>query len=90
MDIASTQALAAATKLEIIASGGVASAADVEAVRTAGLPGVIIGRALYEGAVDLGRLIQLEIPGVLPPCGNPAASDKQTDQKVNAKQTREV
>ena len=39
--------------LNVIASGGVASLEDVRRVYEAGLSGVIIGRALYEGRVSL-------------------------------------
>jgi phosphoribosylformimino-5-aminoimidazole carboxamide ribotide isomerase len=39
--------------LKVIASGGVASLDDVQQARRAGLSGVIIGRALYEGSVRL-------------------------------------
>ena len=39
--------------LEVIASGGVGSLADVRAVRAARLAGVIVGRALHEGRVSL-------------------------------------
>ncbi len=45
--------LAQATGLHIIASGGVASLEDVRRAYQAGLSGVIIGRALYEGQVSL-------------------------------------
>ncbi len=45
--------LAQATGLRVIASGGVAGLADVQRVRRAGLAGVIIGRALYEGRISL-------------------------------------
>jgi phosphoribosylformimino-5-aminoimidazole carboxamide ribotide isomerase len=38
----------------VILSGGVTTAADVHAARKAGLSGVIIGRALYEGRLSLG------------------------------------
>ena len=38
---------------EIIASGGVGGMEDVEAVASAGAAGVIIGRALYDGRVEL-------------------------------------
>jgi phosphoribosylformimino-5-aminoimidazole carboxamide ribotide isomerase len=44
-------------RCQLIASGGVSSAADVE--RLAGMPGLygcIIGKALYDGAVDLKQL----------------------------------
>lgn len=41
----------------IIASGGVASVEDVRAIRAAGCAGAIVGRALYEGRIDLGLLV---------------------------------
>jgi phosphoribosylformimino-5-aminoimidazole carboxamide ribonucleotide (ProFAR) isomerase len=41
----------------IIASGGVSSVDDVLAVQAAGCAGAIIGRAIYEGRVDLGHLV---------------------------------
>ena len=53
VDVEGTAALAEASGLAVIASGGVASLEDVRLVRAAGLPGVIIGRALYEGEIDL-------------------------------------
>ncbi len=48
----------AAVSLPVIASGGVSSADDVLRLAQAGLPGAIIGRALYEGAIDLGSVLQ--------------------------------
>jgi phosphoribosylformimino-5-aminoimidazole carboxamide ribotide isomerase len=45
--------LAQATGLRVIASGGVAGLEDIQRVRRAGLAGVIIGRALYEGQISL-------------------------------------
>ena len=42
-----------ASGLKVVASGGVSSLDDVHIVRKAGLAGVIIGRALYEGKVSL-------------------------------------
>jgi phosphoribosylformimino-5-aminoimidazole carboxamide ribotide isomerase len=50
--------LAGACGLRVIASGGVAGADDVRQARAAGLAGIIIGRALYEGAIDLQALIK--------------------------------
>ena len=38
----------------IIASGGVASVHDIEAIRRIGCAGAIVGRALYDGSLDLG------------------------------------
>jgi len=40
--------LAEETKLKVIASGGVGSLEDIKRVKSAGLDGVIVGRALYE------------------------------------------
>ena len=37
----------------VIASGGVSSVADIRAVRDLGCGGAILGRALYEGRIDL-------------------------------------
>lgn len=39
--------------LQVVASGGVSSLQDVHLVREAGLAGVIIGRALYDGKISL-------------------------------------
>jgi phosphoribosylformimino-5-aminoimidazole carboxamide ribotide isomerase len=45
--------LQTATGLKVVASGGVSSVEDVRRVKQAGLAGVIIGRALYEGRLSL-------------------------------------
>ncbi len=45
--------------VEVVASGGVASLADVEACKDAGLAGVIVGKAIYEGRLDLAKAIQM-------------------------------
>jgi phosphoribosylformimino-5-aminoimidazole carboxamide ribotide isomerase len=42
---------------QIIASGGVGGIADVEAIADTGAAGVIIGRALYDGRVDLADVL---------------------------------
>lgn len=47
------------TGLHVIASGGVSSLADVASVRKAGLAGVIIGRALYEGKLTIRDCLKL-------------------------------
>ena len=53
LNIAATRALADVSGLDVIASGGVHTLDDVLAAREAGLAGAIIGRALYEGTIDL-------------------------------------
>jgi phosphoribosylformimino-5-aminoimidazole carboxamide ribotide isomerase len=60
VNIDATRALARAVSLPIIASGGVASIADVEQLtryEPEGIAGVIVGRALYTGAVKLREAI---------------------------------
>jgi phosphoribosylformimino-5-aminoimidazole carboxamide ribotide isomerase len=57
VNVTATAELARATGLRVIASGGVADVDDVRRVREAGLAGIIIGRALYEGKVNLKEII---------------------------------
>jgi phosphoribosylformimino-5-aminoimidazole carboxamide ribotide isomerase len=48
------------TGLQVIASGGVSSIEDVLRLKSAvGVDGVIIGRALYTGAIDLAKLLAM-------------------------------
>lgn len=42
--------------LHLIASGGVSSMADIEALDRAGVPAVIFGKAIYEGRIKLKEL----------------------------------
>ena len=53
LNIPSTRELAEVSGLDVIASGGVHTLDDVMAAKEAGLAGVIVGRALYEGTLDL-------------------------------------
>lgn len=56
-----TAALAQATGLQVIASGGVASLDDIKrckALAHQGVAGVITGRALYDGRIDLREALQ--------------------------------
>jgi phosphoribosylformimino-5-aminoimidazole carboxamide ribotide isomerase len=53
-NVRDTAALARAVSLPILASGGVASVADIERLAAVpGVVGVVVGRALYSGAVTL-------------------------------------
>ena len=57
-NIAATETLARAVSIPVIASGGVACMADLLALRDTGtIAGAISGRALYEGAIDLGAAL---------------------------------
>jgi len=57
-NIAATEALARAVDIPVIASGGVSSMADLEALKATGvISGAISGRALYDGAIDLATAL---------------------------------
>jgi len=59
-NVAATQALAQAISIPVIASGGVSSLDDLRALlRVPGLEGVISGRALYDGRIDLTQAVAL-------------------------------
>ncbi|MBR2732132.1 MAG: 1-(5-phosphoribosyl)-5-((5-phosphoribosylamino)methylideneamino)imidazole-4-carboxamide isomerase, partial [Clostridia bacterium] len=45
--------------MQIVASGGVSSLADVERLAAMGLYGAIIGKAYYTGAIDLRRAVEV-------------------------------
>ncbi|GMR10808.1 MAG: 1-(5-phosphoribosyl)-5-[(5-phosphoribosylamino) methylideneamino]imidazole-4-carboxamide isomerase [Anaerolineae bacterium] len=53
LNVEAARSLAETSGLSVIGSGGVSSLDDVRRAREGGLSGVIIGRALYEGAIRL-------------------------------------
>lgn len=59
VSVESAVELQTASGLNVVASGGVSSLEDVRRVQQAGLAGVIIGRALYEGHLRLSDLENL-------------------------------
>ena len=60
-NVDATAALARAVSIPVIASGGVSSLDDLRALKASGAPldGVISGRALYDGRLDLSDAIAL-------------------------------
>ncbi len=60
-NVEATAALARAVSIPVIASGGVSSIADLEALKACGaaLNGAISGRALYDGAIDLKEALKV-------------------------------
>jgi phosphoribosylformimino-5-aminoimidazole carboxamide ribotide isomerase len=48
-----------AVKINLIASGGISSLKDIEAVKEAGCEGAIVGKAVYEGKITLKELGKL-------------------------------
>ena len=51
--------------LHLIASGGVSSKGDIEALDAAGIPAVVFGKAIYEGRINLHELITPLKPSTL-------------------------
>jgi phosphoribosylformimino-5-aminoimidazole carboxamide ribotide isomerase len=59
VDAAGAAAIQAEAGVEVVASGGVASLDDVRACLAAGVAGVIVGKALYEGRLRLAEAVAL-------------------------------
>lgn len=58
-DLALYERLLEGRGVSIIASGGISSFEDVRAVQGIGCAGAIIGRAIYEGRIDLAQVLAL-------------------------------
>jgi len=57
-NVEATAALAASTEIPVIASGGVSSMMDLEALASRpGIAGAIVGRALYDGRIPLAEAL---------------------------------
>lgn len=67
VDVAGTAALARSVKTPVIASGGVGVIEDIQRLSGAGIAGVVVGRALYDGRLDLAAAIRLTRAGA-PSC----------------------
>jgi phosphoribosylformimino-5-aminoimidazole carboxamide ribotide isomerase len=68
VNVSATAALARALQIPVIASGGVGSLADLQALvdtREPNIEGVVVGRALYDGRIDPTAAIRL-LNGVQP------------------------
>ncbi|MFW6132356.1 MAG: 1-(5-phosphoribosyl)-5-[(5-phosphoribosylamino)methylideneamino]imidazole-4-carboxamide isomerase [Planctomycetota bacterium] len=57
VNLDATAAVVDATDVPVVASGGVADLDDVRRCRDIGCAGVIVGRAYYEGLIDLSRAL---------------------------------
>jgi phosphoribosylformimino-5-aminoimidazole carboxamide ribotide isomerase len=58
-NVEATAELAAAVNVPVIASGGVTTLEDIVRLAQRGLPACIVGRALYEGRLDLREALAL-------------------------------
>jgi phosphoribosylformimino-5-aminoimidazole carboxamide ribotide isomerase len=57
-NVEATAALARDTEIPVIASGGVGSLDDIAALRDAGIPAVVVGRAIYEGRFSVADAVR--------------------------------
>jgi phosphoribosylformimino-5-aminoimidazole carboxamide ribotide isomerase len=57
VNIAATAHLAATLPIPVIASGGTASLEELTALKATGVAGAIVGRALYDGRIDLAAAL---------------------------------
>jgi len=56
-NVQATKEIAASVKIPVIASGGISSIKDIESYKGTGIQGIIIGKALYAGNIDLKEAI---------------------------------
>ena len=56
-NVAFARSIQDAVKTPVFASGGVSELEHIRSVATAGLAGVIVGKALYDGRIDLAEAI---------------------------------
>ncbi|MBI5970765.1 MAG: 1-(5-phosphoribosyl)-5-[(5-phosphoribosylamino)methylideneamino]imidazole-4-carboxamide isomerase [Deltaproteobacteria bacterium] len=57
-NVKATKELAAAVSIPVIASGGISSIKDIESYKGTPVEGIIVGKALYAGKVDLKEAIE--------------------------------
>lgn len=57
-DLGSLRRMVRQGRGDIVASGGISSLADIEAVRSIGCTGAVVGRAIYEGRLDLAEAVR--------------------------------
>ena len=64
-NLESLRDLVAVVDADVIASGGIATLDDLRGAASAGATGVIVGRALYDGRIDLAEAIATAGAGVV-------------------------
>ncbi len=60
LNLESMRSILALDGVQVIASGGVAGLEDLRQARAVGCGGIIIGRALYDGRIDIYEALQIE------------------------------
>ncbi|MEM2133225.1 MAG: 1-(5-phosphoribosyl)-5-[(5-phosphoribosylamino)methylideneamino]imidazole-4-carboxamide isomerase [Candidatus Jordarchaeaceae archaeon] len=59
VDLKTMQKLVKSVKIKVVASGGVRSLEDILNLKKIGVSGVVIGKALFEGSIDLKEAIRM-------------------------------
>lgn len=59
VNVDATVEMATKTGLKVIASGGVSSLEDIKKLKEKQVYGAVLGRALYEGTIDLAKAVEL-------------------------------
>jgi phosphoribosylformimino-5-aminoimidazole carboxamide ribotide isomerase len=58
-NLTAMEEMAKALKIDVIASGGVGSLMDIENLKSTGVKGVIVGKALYTGDITLEEALEV-------------------------------
>jgi phosphoribosylformimino-5-aminoimidazole carboxamide ribotide isomerase len=58
-NLSAAEKIVALGGIDVIASGGVASLSDLYALEKIGVRGVVVGRALYDGTIDLQQAVNI-------------------------------
>lgn len=59
VDLSTTEKLVQSVKIYVVASGGVRSLDDISKLKKIGVSGVVVGKALFEGSLDLKEAIKM-------------------------------
>lgn len=59
VDLSTIEKLVRSVKIDVVASGGVRSLEDISNLKKIGVSGVVIGKALFEGSLDLKQAIRM-------------------------------
>jgi len=65
INLHATAAVIAATDVPVIASGGISCLDDIRRCKEIGCAGVIVGRAYYEGKIDLAKAIEVSARDII-------------------------
>jgi len=56
-DLKSTEKMVKAVNIPVIAAGGISSIEDIKRIKDTGVYGVVVGKAIYEGKIEINKLL---------------------------------